>query len=253
MRTFYLGSHKYLWLARPEFEDIPLFVSHRSLRVLKRKFPVAKTRWALDSGGFSELSLYDRWVTTPSEYLEAVEKYAVEVGRLEWAAPQDWMCEPWITAKTGLTVSEHQDRTIQSVLHLRDKAPHLPFVPVLQGWALDDYMAHVVKYEAAGIDLFAEPVVGVGSVCRRQSTSEAGQIFTELHAAGLRNMHGFGVKANGLKKYGHLLNTADSMAWSFRARKRGGPLDGCDHAVCNHCPRYALAWRSALLAGERIP
>ncbi len=34
-------------------------------------------------------------------------RYRDEIGCLLWAAPQDWMCEPWITAKTGLTVAEH--------------------------------------------------------------------------------------------------------------------------------------------------
>ncbi len=34
-------------------------------------------------------------------------RYRDEIGCLLWAAPHDWMCEPWITAKTGLTVAEH--------------------------------------------------------------------------------------------------------------------------------------------------
>lgn len=39
-------------------------------------------------------------------------------------------------ARTGLTVREHQERTIANFLELRRIAPGLPFIPVLQGWAL---------------------------------------------------------------------------------------------------------------------
>ena len=44
-----------------------------------------------------------------------------------------------------------------------------------------------------------------------------------------------------------LLRSADSLAWSYRARKRP-PLPGCPHARCSHCLRYALAWRERVLA-----
>ena len=47
------------------------------------------------------------------------------------------MCEPFMLAKTGLTVAEHQARTVANYLELRSLAPELPFVPVLQGWSLD--------------------------------------------------------------------------------------------------------------------
>lgn len=30
---------------------------------------------------------------------------------MRFAAPMDWMCEPWILSKTGLTLAEHQERT----------------------------------------------------------------------------------------------------------------------------------------------
>ena len=52
-----------------------------------------------------------------------------------WAAPQDWMCEPAIIAKTGLAVVEHQRRTVTNFLELQALAPDLPFIPVLHGWA----------------------------------------------------------------------------------------------------------------------
>ena len=55
------------WLAHV---GVPLFVSHR--RLARRKtLPRARSGWALDSGGFSELSLYGGWRTTAEDYVAA--------------------------------------------------------------------------------------------------------------------------------------------------------------------------------------
>jgi hypothetical protein len=241
---FYLGTHKTQWLGFPQFVDVPLFISHRALAV-RARMPRAVTRWSLDSGGFTELSMYGEWRTPPGEYVDAVYRYTDEIGRLDWASPQDWMCEDVMLAKTGLTVEAHQKLTVESVCQLRAAAPDLPFIPVLQGQAVDDYLDHVEQYAAAGIDLRAEPIVGVGSVCRRQATAEIGELVTELAATGLA-LHGFGVKKAGLLRYGQHLASADSMAWSFSARYEP-PMAGHTHKACQNCPTYALAWRDRIL------
>lgn len=238
---FLLGTHETSWLAKVE---VPLFISHRRLKK-RRRLPVASCDWALDSGGFTELSLFGGWATATDEYVEAVQRYSEEIGRLLWAAPMDWMCEPLILAKTGLSVREHQLRTVTSYLELRSRGP---FIPVLQGWTPQDYMRCIELYQSAGVNLAEAPVVGIGSVCRRQSTAEIGQIALILHQAGIRS-HGFGVKKAGVERYGRLLASADSMAWSYSAR-RSPPLPGCRHAHCSNCLRYALAWRKELLARE---
>jgi hypothetical protein len=157
------------------------------------------------------------------------------------------MCEPTVLTKTGLTVTEHQARTIENYLTLRDLAPDLPFIPVLQGWELADYLRHADAYTAAGVDLTAQPLVGVGSVCRRQSTAEIAWIFDTLNQRGIR-LHGFGVKTEGLAGYADSLTSADSLAWSYNARKlaRTG-YRGCDKNTCANCLHHALAWRDRIL------
>ena len=243
MFTFWLGTHQPHWLERT---DVPLFVSHRRLRD-RKSLPRARGAWALDSGGFTELSMHGWWQTTATEYAAAVRRYADEIGQLAWASPRDWMCEPWIVAKTGLTVADHQRATIADYLRLCDLAPDLPFVPVLQGWELDDYRRHADAYAAAGVDLHAEPTVGVGSVCRRQRTGQIEQILGTLAADGLR-LHGFGLKVSGLRLGAHHLASADSMAWSYDAR-RSPRLPGCTgHKNCANCLMFATRWRERLLA-----
>jgi hypothetical protein len=251
---FYLGTDRAPWLWR--VDDVPLFVSHRVLRDRRSPFPQATTPWALDSGGFTELSLHGRWQTTPQTYVTAVRRYVEELGSLQWASPQDWMCEPWITAKTGRTVTEHQSRTIDNYLHLRALAPELPFIPVLQGWELPDYLRHADAYDAAGVDLTALPTVGVGSVCRRQASGQIAGILDALAARGYR-LHGFGVKSAGLGLYADSLVSADSMAWSYRARQEAlrGARRSCGKNTCSHCLHYALDWRSTVLrtlAGRQL-
>jgi hypothetical protein len=253
MECFYLGTHQPSWLTSV---TVPLFVSHRRLaarRTLPRRARIGCAKsmpapWALDSGGFSELSMFGQWRTTPAEYITAVVRYDAEIGHLDWAAPQDWMCESFILARTRLTVAEHQARTVRSLQDLSDlwwRASDAddPFMPVLQGQTRDDYHRHAEAYYAAGIRLEDYPVVGLGSVCRRQGTREIAEIvaaFTPWLA-----LHGFGVKTSGLARFGHLLNSADSMAWSAAGRR----TPGCRPAHKNeaNCLGYALTWRDAVL------
>jgi hypothetical protein len=85
--VFYLGTHQPHWLWN-QAADFPLFVSHRTLRrytTLRR----STHGWALDSGGFSEVSQFGEWRTSPREYVAAVARYDTEIGSLHWAAPQE--------------------------------------------------------------------------------------------------------------------------------------------------------------------
>lgn len=270
MKGFLLGSHQPGWLTRA---GVPLMVSDRRLREYKR-LPAAGVPWALDSGGFTELQQFGRWTVTAADYAVRVRRYRAVTGHLTWAAPQDWMCEPIVIAGgragrvtfagTGLDVAEHQRRTVASVAELRAIAPDVRWLPVLQGYTVEEYLRCADLYAAVGIDLTTEPIVGLGSVCRRQATGEAEQIISALHTAGITRLHGFGVKTLGLYRYGHLLESADSLAWSDDARRRGRPMTGCPghrpgcparcrrhHKNCANCLRYALHWRAKVLAAAR--
>jgi hypothetical protein len=171
-----------------------------------------------------------------------------EIGGLKWASIQDWMCEPFITAKTGLTVREHQQNSVTSYFDLMELAPDVPWAPVLQGWLPHEYHEHVEMYDHAGVDLRQQQIVGVGSVCRRQRTDEAEGIFRSLAVRGIR-LHGFGVKMQGLVRSMDWLTSADSMSWSFTARRQKDPCPAgiTTHRNCANCMPFALKWRDALL------
>lgn len=236
---FYLGTHEASWLGRL---TVPLCVSRTRLQH-RRTLPRAAVPWMLDSGSFTELARHGEQTMTAAQYATFASRCRDEIGRLDWAAPQDWMCEPFMLARTGLTVAAHQQLTVTNYLELRSIAADLPFRPVLQGWTRDDYLRCADLYDRHGIDLATEKRVGLGSVCRRQDTAEADRIVRAL--APLR-LHGFGVKITGLQRFGHRLASADSLAWSYNAR-RNPPMRGCTHKSCANCPRRAVWWRDRLL------
>jgi hypothetical protein len=244
---FYLGTHQPAWLARDL--GVPLLVSHRRLAG-RRTFPRANNQWALDSGGFTELSMHGRWRTDAHAYVAAVRRYSEEIGNLDWAAPQDWMTEDHVLAKTGESVRTHQRRTVTNYLALRELASDLPIIPVIQGQTVADYLRCADMYDKHGVDLAALPLVGVGSVCRRQHTADVEQIVRSLSARGLR-LHGFGVKITGLRRFGEALSSADSASWSLQGRH----VPGCSpsHRSESNCLNFALAWYERLQDPLRNP
>lgn len=176
------------------------------------------------------------------QYARESVEWAAEVGMPDFAAIQDWMCEPFMLQKTGKTLAYHQQRTIESYGVLRALAPSVPWMPVVQGWQADDYERHVEQYDAAGFDLRLCPRVGVGSVCRRQGTQEGADIIRRVAELGIK-VHAFGVKVDGLALVGDIIASADSMTWSFVARRRGIRMPGCrKHRNCANCIRWAMEW-----------
>jgi hypothetical protein len=263
---FYLGCPEPSWLTGDRVEradripELAMFVQHGRLARLRR-LPAAKLGWACDSGAFSELRLAGRWRTTPAEYVRAVARYDRQVGRLEWAAPQDWPCEPQVRVRTGLSIPDHQHRTVENYLLLRELWPQhsdrsCPFRPVLQGWSISDYLDCVEFYAWAGVDLpaaglatrpAASGVVGLGSVCGR-AAGQVVAIVAVLAELGVP-LHGFGVSVAALRSCAGQLVSADSMSWSAHARAgRGLRMPGCTHHKCTSCLRFALdRWRTSIL------
>ncbi len=141
------------------------FISVNRVRPRVRPFPVKD--WILDSGAFSEVSRHGGYRSSVEEYAAEIRRWA-RCGNLLAAVAQDWMCEPWIVAKTGLSVAEHQRLTIERFDALLD-ADHagVYILPVLQGYAPEDYAEHLRAY---GARLAHGVWVGVGSVCKRNGS-----------------------------------------------------------------------------------
>jgi len=279
--VFYLGTHHPTWLWNGQMDGFRLFVSHNRLRDRKSAFPKATVPgWALDSMGFTMLRDYGMWIISPRDYVRSVIRYRDELGRLEWAAPQDWMCEDAIInggtfggqkfKGTGLSVEEHQRRTVANFRELATAWEELgdedsPFMPVLQGapGSTASYLRCAAMYETAGVRLTDYRVVGVGSVCRIQDTPAVGRLARGLAPLGLP-LHWFGLKLGGLPEVWPHIASHDSLAWSYDAR-RSSRTQGCTHTVtrgakkghpsnCANCHRYARQWGTRVVAlGAALP
>ena len=120
---------------------------------------------------------------------------------------------------------------------MAEKLP-VPVMPVLQGFMPDDYIRHI---EAYGERLEPGMWVGVGSVCKRNGRPAA--IMAVLLAIHVKRpdlrLHGFGLKRTALEdtQIRKMLTSADSMAWSFAARREEGDRN---------------SWRTAKAYADRI-
>lgn len=194
------------------------FVSVNRLRNRKSDFVVGD--WIMDSGAFTEIANHGHYRESVDEYVRQIERWR-KCGNMLAAVSQDYMCEPWILEKTGLTIPEHQKLTIERYDAIASKTT-ARIMPVLQGYDPTDYVAHIRAY---GDRLTRGMWVGVGSVCKRNG--DPGAIYAVLSAIKAERpdllLHGFGLKTTALRDGGvfDLLHTADSMAWSFAARMQG--------------------------------
>lgn len=211
------------------------FVSVNRLRTRKSQFTVGE--WIMDSGAFTEISTHGRYRHSVADYAREIRRW-VGKGKLLAAVAQDWMCEPFIVEKTGLSVERHQVLTVERYDALLAQETGVYILPVLQGYAPADYAAHLRMY---GDRLAPGQWVGVGSVCKRNGTPD--QVAAVLLAIkDLRpdlRLHGFGLKTTALAHplVRSLLETADSMAWSYHARING--RNGNDY-------REAKRWVAAI-------
>lgn len=241
---FYLGTPEPSWLG---WIGVPLFVSRARLARYKSWSP-AICEWALDSNGYKQLEMHGRWTFTAKEYWKEVSDYKIRIGMMDFAAIQDWMCEPQVLAKTRKTIAEHQRRTVENYLELQDLGPQIPWLPVIQGYRIEQYLECVELYDRMGVDLKLSTRVGVGTLCRRQGTREVFEIVKAVCGLGIK-IHGFGLKKDGIQYCFDLMESADSMAWSLNALHYP-PMLGCTHERCTSCPRYALDWRRRILEPE---
>ncbi len=224
----------------------------------KVRFPVVDFEVAIDGAGFSILKKYNEWPTTAEQHARTMRRVVRALGArwIAWCTIQDWMCEVFMLRKTGLSVREHQRRTVQSYLDLCRLAPEIPWLPVIQGWTLAEYLECVEMYRAAGVDLTEVERVGVGSVCTRQSTAEGVEIIVAMLRLGIQ-VHAFGYTASGLRALRKILTdeewsrlNSDSAAWSKHAWKSRILMPGHYHGKvttnCANCEEYGAEWSNDL-------
>jgi hypothetical protein len=248
VEKFFLGMHR----VGQAWRFDRTFISVNQLRALVATL-VGCESWVMDSGAFTEVMTHGGYRDGPESYAEIIRRFSKNQG-LEAAVAQDYMCESEALARTGLTVADHQRLTIERYDALMAcDVGGVYLMPVLQGYDPEDYARHVRDY---GARLGEGAWVGVGSVCKRQGDPEAILAVLEAILAERPDLklQGFGVKLTSLRdpRIAKLLHSADSMAWSFAARKRKGDSNSLSVArafewevlqACGLEPGYNLAHR----------
>lgn len=211
---FYVGLH-HPHVAK-HFERA--FVSVNAIRNRKSDFQC--NNWIMDSGAFTEISTHGGYRSTVEDYAKQIERWRT-CGNMEMAVAQDFMCEPFITEITGMTVTDHQELTVARYDALK-ASTDAPIMPVLQGFKPSEYLDCLALY---GDRLTQGMRVGVGSICKRNSHPAMIEHILGMIKAKRPDLrlHGFGLKLTAIARtnISNLLYSADSMAWSFAARKEG--------------------------------
>ncbi len=251
--VFFIRERTWGWLAHV---GVPLFGVAPAAGAAQdaAEGPRRVGRWT--PAAFSELSLYGGWRTTPEEYVAAVKRYDREIGQLEWAAGQDYMWKVML-ARTGLSVEEHQRRTVANSFGWSSCGtedddtglhPEAPFMPTSRVSRVGDYLRCWDMFGEAGVDLSNYPSVGVrfgvpastparSARCWRRCANAIRECRCTVMALRHRD---FGTMVTCLRRR--------QPGVGMNARKiRGYP--GCTHGKCSNCVKWALRWRRGMVAG----
>jgi hypothetical protein len=195
-------------------------VSVKRMRGRQRTHIGHRTFVIIDSGAFTELALHGRYRSTSEQYAASL-RHLRHLANIEIAVAQDYMCEPFMLQRTGLSVDDHQRMTVERYDALLGADPRVLIMPVLQGYEPSEYVRHIGMY---GDRLSEGMWVGVGSVCKRNSRPEAILVVVDAirRVRPDLRLHGFGVKRTALMHAGvrSAFYSTDSMAWSFAARRQ---------------------------------
>lgn len=234
----------------PQFDEhsIPILLSVNSLfkkvgnEYRLRRSPLSiKGEWLLDSGAFTRISrLYGfKNHLSIKRYAKIIRQFT-QYGNCLGAVSQDYMCESFILEVTGLDIPTHQRLTIHRYDRLLEELgdPPVAILPVLQGYDPQDYVRHIRQY---GRRLTKGMWVGVGSVCKRNSSPESiRQLLLAIKSERPDlKLHGFGLKLSCLRLGGirDLLYSADSAAadlWSkpgIRKSRKYENANNVEHTI----------------------
>jgi hypothetical protein len=173
---------------------------------------------ALDSAGFVAAVKYRDYPWSIWQYVQlaAARPWA-------WWASMDFCVEPEI-ASNAIEKYVRMAATARYYVLCKQEAERAGIsapMPVLQGWTPDDYLKTADMIDLDGI---SRPLIGIGSVCRRQLGGPDGlmSIIDQLDRRLPKSLrfHLFGVKSDALDYLDQhpRIASVDSMAWDFSVR-----------------------------------
>lgn len=185
----------------------------------------------LDSAGYVAMSHFNGHIWTPESYINGLASHPA----VERFSAMD-LCVEVEVAATRADSDERIAKTINLNKQCRrladDAGAGERLMPVIQGVTPRDYVecyreiAHLVRPGS---------VIGVGSMCRRQTHGDLGSIavldaLQRSLPAGIR-LHLFGIKSSGAETalmFGDLVASIDSQAYGVRARRIANDMRAAD-------------------------
>jgi len=175
----------------------------------------------LDSGGFSLLSQYADYPFSIEEYIQLAH-YIKDNNLLTLIATMDYPCESEINRTQLHTNEERIQKTVDNAVACYDADISLPWVPVIQGYTIDEYLTCLDLYYESGIESF---YWAIGSICSRKGHNLQMRNIVVTIAKRLEpecKLHAFGLGIKFLYDPQIFSNiySSDSAAWNYRAVSR---------------------------------
>jgi len=181
--------------------------------------PNSTERLFLDSGGYSFFIKWGKYPFSVEEYVSFANQIQDEYPLTE-VAIMDYACEPDINRTNLKTNKERIDSTIQNALSCIDYEPNLPWVPIVQGYTLQEYRYCLDQYKEVGLYDDDFHLWAIGSLCARKKVGGIRKIVVDLSREINYPIHTFGMTITALKDPQIFFNihSSDSGAWSFNAK-----------------------------------
>jgi len=172
----------------------------------------------IDSGGYSFFRKWGEYPFSLEKYLEFVDIIS-DLYPLELVAIRDYPCEPDINRQHILTNKERIEKTVSNAVECFQSEGNYPWIPVIQGYTIEEYLYCVDLYKDVGIPL---DYIAIGSICSRKGNLHTiRRIIRSIYERTKAKIHAFGLSLVYLKDpiIFNLLFSSDSAAWNYFVSK----------------------------------
>ena len=168
----------------------------------------------IDSGGYSFFRKWGDYPFSLEKYFEFID-IITELYPVELVAIRDYPCEPTINRKDISTNKERIQKTVSNAVECIESKEDYPWIPVIQGYTLDEYLYCINLYEEVGISLAYS---AIGSICSRKGNIHTiRRIISEIAQRTKGKIHAFGLSLVYLQDpiIFNTLYSSDSAAWNY--------------------------------------
>lgn len=217
----------------------------------------------LDSGGFNAARKWGQYPWSVDAYATLAQRYADGPCPLAWVAVMDYACEHGVDREQLATNQQRIAATVDNARRCREQAPTLPWLPVIQGWTLDEYAQSIDLYTQAGFPL---AYAGLGTMCGRPVREACAILRALAEHYPHQRYHVFGMHLGVLDDHdaAAVVESWDSYAWDWEPngsrgrsawkRRRGGLPDWTySKEVRARAQAYSLRVRQAITQPRTLP